>query len=155
MKKSFLILLGILVLVSGSGLLYPIEMGVIGGTINNPVHSCYGLSAGSGFLIPMMQLEVEYVKIHEAVFPELGNTLTGGIKFRPKIGSFLPYVVVGGGIEFDKLGLKFSDYLKFTFLGGGVQFKFAGVLSVRGDIRLFNYSGFNRTRLSAGIMLHI
>jgi hypothetical protein len=152
MIKKVLLLLIVLGLCSTG--LSAFEVGLIGGTITNPNHSVYGVSGSMGFLVPMVKFELELYKIHGTEFPELPNAITGGIKFRPKLGKFAPYAVLGAGVEFDSLGFDFDDYEKFTFIAGGVYFYITGMISLRGDIRFHNYSGYNRTRLSAGIFFH-
>ncbi len=133
---------------------FAFEIGAIGGTITNPSHSVYGVSGGMGMLVPMIKFELELYRIHGAEFPEFSNVITGAVKFRPKLGKFSPYAVLGAGAEFDSLGFDFDDYAKFTFIGGGVHYNITGMLSLRGDVRFMNYSGYNRTRISGGLFIH-
>ena len=152
MIKKLLVFIVIMLICSVG--LFSFEIGLIGGTITEPSHSVYGLSAGMGFLIPMLKFEVEVFKVHEAEFPQLPNIITGGIKLWPKMGKFSPYAIVGIGTEFEKLEFDFDEYERFTFIGGGVHYSIAGMISLRADVRFLNYSGFNRTRLTGGIFIH-
>ena len=135
--------------------LFSMELGVIGGNISNPSHLNYGLSGSFGFLIPMVKFEFEYTRQANTEDPEFPNAFTGGIKFRPSFGRLMPYAVVGIGTEFRSFNLDFDEYESFTFIGGGVYYKMMAVFSLRADIRFLNFSGYNRTRLSAGIFFHI
>ena len=134
--------------------LFPVEVGIFAGTISNPSHSHYGLSAGLGFLVPLVKFEFELYRQSGTEDPELPNAITAGIKFRPKFGKFWPYAVVGVGTEFRHFSLDFNKYDSFTFLGGGIHYKIMAVLSLRADLRFLNYSEYNRTRLSAGLFAH-
>ncbi|MCP5046791.1 MAG: hypothetical protein GY940_06445 [bacterium] len=148
-----LLVFTVIILVCSSGL-FSFEIGLIGGNITKPSHSVYGLSAGMGFLIPMIKFEIEVFKVHEAEAPQLQNIITGGIKLRPKMGKFSPYAIIGIGTEFEKLEFDFDQYEKFTFIGGGVHYNVAGMVSLRADVRFLNYSDYNRTRLTGGIFIH-
>lgn len=134
--------------------LFSFEAGITIGTITKPSRLNYGLSGGMGFLVPMVKFELEIYRKADTVAPEVQNAVTGGIKFRPKMGKFAPYAIVGFGTEFSGLGFDFDDYESFTFIGGGVHYYAAGMISLRADIRFLNYSGYNRTRLSAGLFFH-
>jgi hypothetical protein len=127
------------------------ELGLIGGTQSNPSNTVYGLSMGSGFLIPMVKLEIEGIKLGDSGY----KMLTGGIKFRPRLGIISPYAIVGAGSEFDSFSFSFSQYNNFTFFGVGAHVHLMYLVSLRGDIRFFNYSDYNRTRFTAGIFVHL
>lgn len=131
------------------------ELGVIGGNISNPSHLNYGLSGSFGFLIPMVKFEYEYTRKVDPAVLELPNTITGGIKFRPSFGRFMPYAVLGIGTEFRSFSFDFDEYESFTFIGGGIHYKIMALFSLRADIRFLNFSDYNRTRISAGIFFHI
>jgi hypothetical protein len=137
-----------------AGSLFSFEVGLIGGTISNPSHTVYGISGGSGMFVPMLKLEVEFVKVREPELLEYPNIMTLAVKFRPKLGKFSPYGMLGVGAAYDSFGFDFGEYDKFTFVGGGVHYYIAGMLSIRGDIRFMNYSGYNRTRLTGGVFVH-
>ena len=134
--------------------LHSIEAGAIIGSINKPSRLNYGLSASMGFLVPMVKFEIELYKKANTEAPELSNAITGGVKFRPKFGKFAPYAVAGFGVDFKSITLDFDDYESFSFLGGGLHLFVSGMLSLRADVRFLNYSGYNRTRLSAGLFIH-
>jgi hypothetical protein len=134
--------------------LFSFEGGFIVGTINKPAHTIYGLSGGTGILIPMVKLEVEAYKLSGTDPLEYSNTLSIGVKFRPKFGRFAPYAVVGIGTEFDTFSFDSDKRANFTLLGGGVHMYLAGMISLRGDIRFLNFSSYTRARLSAGIFVH-
>jgi len=129
------------------------EIGAFGGNITKPSHLTYGISAGTGLFVPMLKVEFEYFRIHNTELPELPNAMTLGIKFRPKLGNISPYGVVGIGSEFETFGFDLDE--KFTFIGGGIHLYLNGMVSFRADIRFLNYSGFNRTRFTGGVFLHI
>lgn len=152
MKK--IIIVAFLCLVFSTGL-FSLELGVIGGNISNPSHLNYGLSTSLGFLVPLVKFEFEYTRKVETEGLEFPNTFTGGIKFRPSFGRFMPYAVVGIGTEFRSFSLDFDEYESFTFIGGGIHYKMMAVFSIRADIRFLNFSGYNRTRLTAGLFFHI
>ena len=151
MKRVVLLMIGCLFISSG---LFSVEVGVFGGRVTNPSHSHYGLSAGLGFLVPLVKFEFELYRQSGLEDPELPNAVTAGIKFRPKFGKFWPYAVVGVGTEFKRFSLDFNKYESFTFIGGGIHYKVVAVMSLRADLRFLNYSLFNRTRLSAGLFFH-
>lgn len=149
MRKKLFVLAIICVGLVGNML--AVELGLIGGTISNPSEAFYGISGGSGFLFPMVKLEVEYWKLNDTGF----KAISGAVKFRPRFGAFSPYAVLGLGSEFDTFDFSFSDYDNFSFLGAGLYFHFAQVLSLRVDIRFLNYSAYNRTRFSGGIFVQL
>lgn len=147
----------VLVLFFCGGSVFGFEVGVTAGTMSKAVDSGfhYGIAGGTGMLVPMLKFEIEYYKIKDTGSPGKSNTLSLGIKFRPKFGKFAPYGIVGVGGEFDSFGFRFSEYNKFSFFGGGLHFFLKGMISLRGDIRFLNYSDSTRTRFSAGIFIHI
>lgn len=144
----------LLCLVFSTGL-FSMELGVIGGNISNPSHLNYGISGSFGFLIPLVKFEFELTRQTNAEELEFPSAVTGGIKFRPTFGRFMPYAVVGIGAEFKRFRLDRDDYDSFTFIGGGIYYKVMAVFSIRGDIRFLSFSGYNRTRLTAGLFFHI
>jgi hypothetical protein len=152
MKKIAILIIGCLFFSTG---LYSVELGLIGGTITEPSHMNYGISAGMGLLVPLVKSEFELTRKVGAEEPEIPNTITGGIKFRPQFGKFWPYAVVGIGMEFRSIGFDFDDYEGFTFLGVGIHYKVMVVMSLRADIRFLNFSGYNRARFSAGVFFHL
>ncbi|HLP61740.1 MAG TPA: outer membrane beta-barrel protein [Candidatus Deferrimicrobium sp.] len=158
MIKKF-IPIAIMIFVLGSGYAFGFEAGVTGGAMSKKIDSGfhYGLAVTSGFLIPMVKFEFELYKMKEnvATVATKEKALCVGVKFRPKLGNFAPYVIVGVGGEFDKFGLDLGDYHKFTFIGGGCHFFIIDMLSVRGDIRFMHFSDMDKTRFSAGVFLHI
>ena len=103
----------------------------------------------------MVKFEVEYYRMIDDLVHDKPNTLLGGIKFRPKLGKISPYGVAGAGIEFDKLGLKFSKYNKFTYLGGGIYLKVKSMISLRADLRLLNFKDNTKIRYDLGIFIKI
>lgn len=152
MKRTAILLLLCLFFTTG---LFSLELGVIGGTITNPSYLNYGLSTSFGFLVPLVKFEFELTRKANIEEPEFPNAFTGGIKFRPKLGRFMPYAIVGIGTEFSAFTLDFDKYDSYTFVGGGIYYKMMAVFSIRADIRFLNFSGYNRTRLTAGLFLHI
>lgn len=134
-----------------SRMLPAIELGVIGGRIGDPSEFYYGLSGGAGLLVPMLKLEVELIRV-----PDSGHTdLSVGVKIRPRLGSFGPFAVVGGGAQMDRLNLDFGEYDWFTFIGAGVHFYLKGFLSIRGDFRYMRFSSRNFFRYGLGAFFHI
>ncbi len=131
--------------------LHSFELGLIAGSESNPSETVYGFSMGSGFLVPLVKLEIEGVKLGDSGY----KMLSGGIKFRPRLGIFSPYAIVGAGSEFESFSFKFSQYNNFTFFGIGTHVHLMYLISLRGDIRFYNYPDYNRTRFSAGIFIHL
>ncbi len=132
--------------------IFPFEFGVQLGTINNkPSSLAYGFSGGGGFMLPMLKLEVELYKMQDYAY----QALTAGVKFRPKLARLVPYAILGVGCEYKTFNFAFSEYRWFTFIGGGIHFYLNDLFSLRGDIRLQNFSNMNKTRLCAGIFIHI
>ena len=134
--------------------LFSFEAGVTIGNISNPSQTTYGLSGSMGFLVPMVKFEIEIYRKSDTDGLGLKNAASTGIKFRPKMGKFGPYAIIGVGSDFDKLGFDSDNYENFTFIGGGVHYYAAGIISLRADIRFLNYSGYNRTRFTAGLFFH-
>lgn len=127
------------------------DAGVIAGSISQPASFFYGLSAGSGTIVPMVKLEFEGYRIKE-----LGlNSLSAAVKFRPKFGNFSPYAFIGVGGEFVKLNFRFSEYNFYTMIGGGFHYFFTSMFSLRFDLRFIHASDFDRTRLCGGVFIHL
>jgi hypothetical protein len=148
MTKKLLILAGCLFLSLNLGAL---EAGLFTGPSSSPDTFTYGLSAGMGSILPMITLEVEGWKLKEQGL----TALSGALKFRPKLGKFSPYLIIGVGTEFEKLNFHFSQYHTNTIIGGGAHLFFSGVLSLRFDLRFLHFSDIDRTRISGGIFIHL
>jgi len=148
MNKKTVFLAGILCLSLNA---YALEAGLIAGSINQPSSFFYGLSAGTGAIVPMLKFEFEGCRISETG----GNSLSAAVKFRPKFGSFAPYALLGAGGEFEKLDFHFSEYRFFTFFGGGFHIFFTSMFSLRADLRFLNLPAADRTRISGGIFIHL
>jgi hypothetical protein len=149
MNKKTLFLAGILFLSLNA---FALDLGVIAGSVNKPSSSfVYGLSAGSGTIVPMLKFEFEGWRIKETGW----NTLSAAVKFRPKFGVFAPYAVLGAGGEFEKLNFHFGDYRFYTFAGGGFHLFFASMFSLRFDLRFLHFSDLNQTRISGGFFIHL
>ena len=131
--------------------IHSFEFGVIAGVISKPSSFVYGLSGGMGFIVPMMKFEVELYKITDTP----NDVLSGGIKFRPKLGKLSPYAVIGVGTEFVKFDFESKNYEWFTFIGGGIHLKITGPATVRFDIRYLNFSNLSKVRFSGGIFIHL
>ena len=127
------------------------EFGIIAGTINKPSSFNYGLSGGMGFIVPMLKFEVELYKKSGTDY----DALTGGVKFRPKLGKISPYAILGIGTEFKKFDFHSNNYDGFTFFGGGVHIHLVGPASFRVDFRYLNFSFVNRVRLTGGIFINL
>ncbi len=130
---------------------FTMQVGMIGGTINKPTEYLYGCSASFGFIVPLLKFEIEYYTMTDRAF----EAVTGGVKLGKKVGRFAPYAILGAGTEFQNFTLKTSKYDTFLFVGGGIHFFLIDFLSLRADIRFQNFSGFNKTRLSAGVFFHL
>jgi hypothetical protein len=128
-----------------------LDAGFIAGSISQDSSFCYGLSAGSGTVVPLLKLEFEGYKIKES---EL-NSLSAAVKFRPKFGRFAPYALLGAGSEFEKLNFHFSDYHFYTMIGGGFHIFFTSMFSLRFDLRFLHFSKIDRTRVSGGIFIYL
>jgi len=130
---------------------FALDAGLIAGSINQPSSFFYGLSAGSGTIVPMLKFEFEGYKIKESGL----NSLSAAVKFRPKFGSFAPYAFLGAGSEFEKLNFRFSEYRFYTMAGGGFHIFFTSMFSLRFDLRFLHFSDLNKTRVSGGFFLHL
>ena len=128
-----------------------LEAGLIAGSISQPSSFFYGLSAGSGIIVPMVKFEFEGYKIKESGL----NSLSAAVKFRPKFGSFAPYAFLGAGSEFEKLNFRFSEYSFYTMVGGGFHIFFSSMFSLRFDLRFLHFSDVDRTRISGGVFIHL
>jgi hypothetical protein len=148
MIKKTIILTGCLLLALNAS---AFDAGLIAGSINQPASFFYGLSAGSGTIVPMVKFEFEGYKIREAGL----NSLSAAVKFRPKFGRFAPYAMLGAGGEFAKLNFYFSEYNFYTMVGGGFHIFFTSMFSLRFDVRLLHFSDIDRTRISGGVFIHI
>lgn len=128
-----------------------LDLGVIAGSISRPSSFTYGLSAGSGAIVPMLKFEFEGCRISETGW----NSLSAAIKIRPKFGVFAPYAVLGAGGEFEKLNFHFSDYNFYTFIGGGFHLFFTSMFSLRADLRFLHLPDADRVRISGGFFIHL
>jgi hypothetical protein len=148
MIKKTILLAGCLLLASSAQAL---DAGFIAGSVSQPTSFFYGLSAGSGTIVPMVKFEFEGYRIKDAGL----NSLSAAVKFRPKFGSFSPYVFLGAGSEFAKLDFHFSDYSFYTMVGGGFHIFFSSMFSLRADLRFLHFSDLDRTRFSGGFFIHL
>ena len=148
MNKKALFIAGVLFLSLNA---FALDLGLIAGSVNQPSSFVYGLSAGSGTIVPMLKFEFEGWRTKEPGW----NTLSAAVKFRPKFGAFAPYAVLGAGGEFAKLNFHFGDYRFYTFLGGGFHLFFAPMFSLRFDLRFLHFSDLNQTRVSGGVFIHL
>jgi hypothetical protein len=148
MSKKTVLLAGLLCLGLNT---FALDIGLIAGSVSQPSSFFYGLSFGSGTIIPMLKFEFEGCRIQESGM----NTLSAAVKFRPKFGRFAPYAVLGAGGEFEKLTFHFSQYDFYTFVGGGLHLFFTSMFSLRFDLRFLHFSALNQTRISGGIFLHL
>jgi hypothetical protein len=128
-----------------------LDAGLIAGSISQPSSFFYGLSAGSGTIVPLLKFEFEGYRIGESGW----NSLSAAVKFRPKFGRFAPYAVLGAGSEFEKLNFRFSEYRFYSMAGGGFHIFFTSMFSLRFDLRFLHFSDINKTRVSGGIFIHI
>ena len=128
-----------------------LDAGLIGGSISQPSSFFYGLSAGSGTIVPMVKFEFEGYKIRESGL----NSLSAAVKFRPKFGSFAPYAFLGAGSEFEKLNFRFSEYNFYSMVGGGFHIFFSSMFSLRFDLRFLHFSDIDKSRVSGGVFLHL
>ena len=148
MIKKALCLAGLFSLCLSS---FALDLGLVAGSISRPSSFTYGVSVGSGTIVPMLKFEFEGCRISETGW----NSLSAAVKFRPKFGIFAPYAVLGAGGEFEKLNFKFSEYNFYTFIGGGFHLFFTSMLSLRADLRFLRLPDADRTRISGGIFLHL
>jgi len=130
---------------------FALDLGLIAGSVSQPSSFVYGLSAGSGTIVPMLKFEFEGWRIKDTGW----DTLSAAVKFRPKFGVFAPYAVLGAGGEFEKLDFHFGDYRFYTFAGGGFHLFFASMFSLRFDLRFLHFSDLNQTRISGGFFIHL
>jgi hypothetical protein len=127
------------------------DAGFIAGSISQPASFFYGLSAGSGTIVPIVKFEFEGYRIKETGL----NSLSAAVKIRPKFGSFAPYAFLGVGSEFLKFDFHFSEYSFYTMIGGGFHVFFTSLFSLRFDLRFIHASDFDRTRVSGGVFIHL
>ncbi len=130
---------------------WALDLGVIAGSISQPSSFCYGISFGSGTVLPILKFEFEGYRIKESA----RNSLSAAVKLKPKFGRFTPYALLGAGGEFEKLNFRFSEYDFYTFIGGGLHILFESLFSLRFDLRFLHFSGLNRTRISGGVFIHL
>lgn len=116
--------------------LHSLEAGLIAGRWSADSTFFYGLSGGSGMIVPMTRLELEGYRISGHAG---WNAITAGIAFRPRLGRIAPYAILGAGTEFEKLNFRWSDYNAFTFLGGGCHLFLVQILSLRFDVRFAHF----------------
>jgi len=128
-----------------------LDLGAIAGSQSDANGFVFGLSLGSGTVVPLLKLEFEGMRLPDAG----GNALSAALKLRPKFGAFAPYAVLGAGAEFARLNLHFGDYGFYTFIGGGFHYFLAAMFSLRADIRFLNLPAGGKTRLSGGLFLHL
>ncbi len=161
LKKSILFCV---ILMAISGMSHAFEFGLSLGSMNKTLTGSglhYSLTGGTGFLVPMLKLELEYYhrfSSDDAAGAGIDDSLNGlsiAVKFRPKFGKLSPYVVAGIGSEFDKFGVDFGEFDKFTFIGGGIHFYLMELMSLRADFRFMSFSADNRVRFSAGVFFHL
>ncbi len=151
MNKKIVFLAGVLFLSLNA---FALDLGLIAGSVSQPSSSAsffYGLSAGSGTIVPMLKFEFEGCRVKETGW----DTLSAAVKFRPKFGIFAPYAVLGAGGMFEKLNFHFGDYRFYTFAGGGFHLFFASMFSLRFDLRFLHFSDLNQTRVSGGFFIHL
>jgi len=127
------------------------ELGVIGGRIDGPAEYHIGFSAGAGFFLPFLKLEVEYIRLLDTGFSDVSL----GLKFRSKVGSVAPYGVAVVGARMKPLGLDLGEYDWFVAIGAGIHLYLKGFLSLRGDIRYAPWEGGGRLRFGLGLFFHI
>jgi hypothetical protein len=148
MIKKTVFLAGILLLSLNS---FALDLGLVAGSLNHPTGFTYGLSVGSGTILPMLKFEFEGCRISESGW----DTLSAAVKFRPKFGIFAPYAVLGAGGEFAKLNFHFSEYRFYSFVGGGFHLFFTSMFSLRFDLRFLHFSDLDKTRISGGFFIHL
>jgi hypothetical protein len=148
MNKKTIFLAGILFLSLNA---FALDVGLIAGSISQPSSFFYGLSAGSGTIVPMIKFEFEGYRVRETGL----NNLSAAVKFRPKFGNIAPYAVLGAGGEFEKLDFHFSEYRFYTMIGGGCHIFFTSMFSLRLDLRFLHFSDLNQTRISGGFFIHL
>ncbi len=147
--KQLLRIMLLMILLSFS--LHAVDFGFIAGKNSKPSASTWGISAGSGFFVPLVKLEFELLNQKDLGLKDVSV----GLKVRKKIGKFAPYAVIGAGAKFETFSITFKDYDYFTFIGGGTHFYIMDLFSLRFDLRYQSYSEINNVRLSAGVFVHI
>jgi len=148
MNKKTVLLFGLCCLCLNA---FALDAGLIAGSVSQPSSFFYGLSIGSGTIIPMLKFEFEGFRVKETGW----NSLSAAVKFRPAFGKFAPYAVLGAGGEFEKLTFHFSEYEFYTFVGGGLHLFFTSMFSLRFDLRFLHFSEVNQTRISGGFFIHL
>lgn len=148
MNKKAILALGLFLLAVNA---LALDAGLIAGSLSQPSGFFYGLSAGSGTIVPMLKFEFEGCRIKELA----ADSLSAAVKFRPKFGRFAPYALVGAGAEFARLNFHFSEYRFYTMAGGGFHIFFTSMFSLRVDLRFLHFSDLNKTRFSGGIFFHL
>ncbi len=149
MKKIFI--LAILLLL----FCYPVfnvELGGIIGNVTNPDGLIYGVSVGSGIIIPMIKFEVELLNINNSEYKSGGLA----VKFRPRLGRIAPYIVAGVGVEFKNfIDFNKNNYLENTFYGTGFYYYFNRMFSIRVDYRAYNFSNHTKSRITGGFFVNL
>jgi hypothetical protein len=148
-KKKIIIIIGVFFLATLPGIAY--DLGIIGGISSKPNKLTIGFSGSMRLIVPGLKMEFELFKKIESTT----KILSGGIKFNPKIGKISLYGILGVGTEFEKLNFQFSEYRAFTFMGFGVHLYLMDMMSLRGDMRFYNFSDINRNQFSLGLFLHL
>ena len=148
MNRKTALLAGLLILCLDA---FALDLGLIAGSISRPASFFYGLSAGSGTIVPMLKFEFEGYRIRETGW----NSLSAAVKLRPKFGKLAPYAVLGAGGEFEKLNFRFSEYKFYTYIGGGLHLFFTSMFSLRFDLRFLHLPDANKTRISGGFFIHL
>lgn len=128
-----------------------LDLGVAAGSLSRPRSFYYGLSLGSGTVVPLLKLEFEGGRVAATDM----NSLSAALKLRPKFGALAPYAVLGAGAEFARLTLRFKEYDFYTFYGAGIHFFPAAMISLRADLRFLNLPAGGKTRVSGGLFVHL
>jgi len=148
MNRKTALLAGLLILCLDA---FALDAGLIAGSISQPSSFCYGLSIGSGTIVPMLKFEFEGYRIRETGW----SSLSAAVKLRPKFGKLAPYAVLGAGGEFEKLNFRFSEYKFYTYIGGGLHLFFTSMFSLRFDLRFLHLPDASKTRISGGFFIHL
>jgi hypothetical protein len=130
---------------------WSIELGLMGGKMGTPSELGYGISSGFGLFIPLLKTEIEWFRLSESQ----RNAFSVSVKLRPKLGKFSPFVAVGVGTEFKKIGFDFDSFDWFSLIGGGIYYYFSGLFSFRLDFRFQNFSDRSRLRIGLGVFFHL
>lgn len=128
-----------------------LDLGAMAGSLSRPNSFFYGLSLGSGTVVPLLKFEFEGSRVAATD----SSSLSAALKLRPKFGAFSPYAVLGAGAEFARLTLRFKEYDFYTFAGGGIHFFPTAMISLRADLRFLNLAAGGRTRVSGGLFVHL